>query len=100
MEIIEILTVYGNKSENILSVEFQVLNDEESRSDIIDYNVVEEFGDDIEMNLDVFEDYDTDYDELETWDNDDNEVFIDNETLITFLNEYYIIFPDRIPEEE
>ena len=52
------------------------------------------------MNLDVFEDYDTDYDELETWDNDDNEVFIDNETLITFLNEYYIIFPDRIPEEE
>jgi len=98
MEIIEILTVYGNKSENILSVEFQVLNDEESRSDIIDYNVVEEFGYDIEMNLDVFEDYDTDYDELETWDNDDNEVFIDNETLITFLNEYYIIFPDRIPE--
>jgi len=77
-----------------------VLNDEESRSDIIDYNVVEEFGYDIEMNLDVFEDYDTDYDELETWDNDDNEVFIDNETLITFLNEYYIIFPDRIPEEE
>ena len=100
MEIIEILTAYGNKSENILRIEFLVLNDEGSRSDVIDYNVVEEFGYDVEMNLDVFDDYDTDYDEIETWDNDDNEVFIDNETLITFLNEYYIVFPDRIPEEE
>ena len=50
--------------------------------------------------MDVFDNYDTDYDELEMWDDDGDEVLIDDVTLTSFLNEYYIIFPDRKPDEE
>ena len=49
--------------------------------------------------MDVFEDYDTNFDEWETWE-DKEEGSIDDETLILFLNEYYVVFPDRIPEQE
>lgn len=99
MEIREIISSYINKDSNILRVEFQMLEDEGTRTDVIEYEYVEEFGYDTESTMDVFEDYDTDYDEWETWDND-GEVFIDDETLILFLNEYYVVFPDRIPDEE
>jgi hypothetical protein len=99
MEIIEIISSYINKDSNILKVEFRLLNDEGTRSDVIEYEYIEEFGYDVEGTMDIFDDYDTDFDEWETWDNE-NEVYIDDETLILFLNEYYVVFPDRIPDEE
>ena len=38
-----------------------------------------------------------------TWNDEVDEVdesFIDEETLISFLNEYYVVFPDKKPDEE
>ena len=100
MEIVEIISSYINKSNNILRVEFQVLNNDNIKSDTIEYHYIEEFGYNLDITIDVFDDYDTDYDSMETWKDDDGEVFIDDETLITFLNEYYVVFPERKPDEE
>jgi|TARA_R110001592_G_scaffold3085_2_gene17216 hypothetical protein len=99
MEIIEIISSYLNKSSNILRVEFRIVNDESTRTDVIEYQYIEEFGYYADGTMDVFEDYDTNFDEWETWE-DKEEGFIDDETLILFLNEYYVVFPDRIPEQE
>ena len=44
MEVIEIISSYVNKSNNILKVEFQVLNNNNITSDTIEYHYVEEFG--------------------------------------------------------
>ena len=100
MEITEIISSYINKGNNLLRVEFQVLNDDSVKSDIIEYHYVKEFGYDVEIIMDVFDNYDTDYDELEMWDDDGDEVLIDDVTLTSFLNEYYVVFPDKKPDEE
>mgnify|MGYP003683871607 FL=1 len=103
MEVIEIISSYVNKSNNILKVEFKVLNNDNITSDTIEYHYVEEFGYNIDMTMDVFDDYDSDFDEMETWNDEVDEVdesFIDEETLISFLNEYYVVFPDKKPDEE
>jgi hypothetical protein len=55
------------------------------------------------MTTDIFDDYDMDFDGMETWNDELEEVdeqFIDEEILLSFLNEYYIVFPDRKPDEE
>ena len=103
MEIIEIISSYINKSNNILKVEFQELNNDNIVSDTIEYHYVEEFGYNIDMTTDIFDDYDMDFDGMETWNDELEEVdeqFIDEEILLSFLNEYYIVFPDRKPDEE
>ena len=103
MEVIEIISSYVNKSNNILKVEFQMLNNDNIISDTIEYHYVEVFGYNIDMTMDVFDDYDSDFDEMETWNDEVDEVdeaFIDEETLISFLNEYYVVFPDKKPDEE
>ena len=103
MEIIEIISSYINKSNNILKVEFQVLNNDNIVSDTIEYHYIEEFGYNIDMTTDIFDDYDMDFDGMETWNDELEEVdeqFIDEEILLSFLNEYYIVFPDRKPDEE
>ena len=43
--------------------------------------------------FDVDEDYELDF-------IDDSDFFIDDVDLISFLNEYYIVYSDRIPEEQ
>ena len=99
MEVREIISSYINKESNILRVEFQLLGDEGVRQDVIEFEYLSEFGYDDSGMMDIFDSVDMD-DEWDDWDSEDEEVFIDDDTLILFLNEYYIVFPEKIPDEE
>jgi hypothetical protein len=98
MEIKEIINHYLDLEKNILDVTFKTIEDDEdeSRTDRIDYLLVIEYGYDIVIEtLDFFNDNDDD-DEYEI--NDDVE--IDHEELISFLNEYYTVNPNSLPKKE
>ena len=100
MEIQELVFYYLHENTNTVEVQFRMSNDSDDvlRSDIIDLTVAEDFGYDIILE-DVFnqdideEDDDFDYlfDDLQT---------IDEDNLISYLNEYYIINPDKLPKPE
>jgi hypothetical protein len=99
MEIVEIVSHYIDKNQNIINVEFKLLGDDDDivREDIIEYSFFEEFGYDNKKSYDIFESFiDEDNDE---WDFDDDTDYIENEdTLISFLNEYYIVYPKKLPK--
>lgn len=98
MEIAELISFYVNYSTNTIDVKFRLTEDEESviRVDEIDLSEAEDFG----YNL-ILEDYDfyDEGDEDEDYDIDSNDE-IDEDELITFINEYYMIYPDRLPEKD
>ncbi len=99
MEIVEIISHYIDKNQNIINVEFKLLGDDEDivREDIIEYSFFEEFGYDNKKSYDIFESFIDEDDE--EWDFDDETEYIENEdTLISFLNEYYIVYPKKLPK--
>ena len=95
MEIIEIVSY--NQSERITEVVFRMVNDEEDmiRTDVIENSYFEEFGFDYLSPLTdfLFEDEGEDP-------NDDFFDYIDEEDLKTFLNEYYVVYPEKLPKPE
>lgn len=99
MEVVEIISHYIDKNQNIINVEFKLLGDDEDivREDIIEYSFFEEFGYDNKKSYDIFESFiDEDEDE---WGFEDDTEYIENEdTLISFLNEYYIVYPKKLPK--
>jgi len=99
MEIVEIISHYIDKNQNIINVEFKLLGDDEDivREDIIEYSFFEEFGYDNKKSYDIFESFIDEDDE--DWEFDDETEYIENEdTLISFLNEYYIVYPKKLPK--
>lgn len=99
MEVVEIVSHFINRDSNMLRVEFRCLGDDVDtvRTDVIEYTYVEEFGYDDSIDYNEFID---DYEEDE-WDYDDDvdEEFMDEDTLLQFLNEYYVVYP-KLPDEE
>jgi hypothetical protein len=98
MEIKEIINHYLDLEKNILDVTFKTIEDDEdeSRTDRIDYLLVIDYGYDIVIEtLDFFNDTDDD-DEYEI----NEDVEIDDEELISFLNEYYTVNPNSLPKKE
>ena len=99
MEVVEVVSHYIDKTQNILNVEFRLLGDSEDevREDIVEYLYFEEFGFDNTKDFDIFESI---IDEEDEWDNDDYD-YIDNEDdLLSFLNEYYVVYPDKLPKTQ
>jgi hypothetical protein len=99
MEVIEIDSHFINKDSNMLSVDFRTNADlpNQIRTDVIEYEYVTDFGYGEPIGdtfLDEFED------EEDEWDFEDDDVYMDEETLLSFLNEYYVVFPERLPEAE
>jgi hypothetical protein len=99
MEIKEIISYYLNGDTNIIEVSFRTIDDEEDvlRNDTIDYTIVEEYGFDlVTESFDFFgddEDYEGGIFEEET-------IELDEDELIVFLNEYYLINPSQLPKSE
>ena len=98
MEIKEILSYFLNSDSNILEVSFRTIEDEDDvlRNDNINYSIVSEYGFELETEtFDVFgEEFDEDL-------GDDNEkIELDEDELISFLNEYYTINENSIPKAE
>lgn len=98
MEIKEIASYYFNGEKNLLEVSFRTIEDEEDvvRIDTIDYSVVESYGFDlITESFDFFDD-----DLVEDSYEDEGKIELDEDELISFLNEYYIVNADSIPQPE
>jgi hypothetical protein len=99
MEIKELESFYVNETSQTLDVTFRILSDsdDEIRTDQITLEEMKTFGYNIPENVDDFYD-----------DEDDDDIYLfgdmgedfDEQEVISFLNEYYLIYPDNLPEAE
>jgi len=100
MEIVDLISYYIYEDTKRMEVSFRlnIDSEDEMRSDIINLDESKDYGYRIiEENLDFFDLSDYEEDEF-----DDIEDFqsVDEDTLIQFLNEYYIVNPDKLPKTE
>ena len=97
MEIKEIVSYYFNNETNLVDVSFRTIEDEEDvvRIDTIDYSVIESYGFDL-----ITESFDFFDDDLEDDSYEEVKIELDEDILTSFLNEYYIVNPDSIPDVE
>jgi hypothetical protein len=98
MEIRELVSYYLYEDTKRIEVEFRLTLDSEDevRNDIINLEEAEDFGYNIlEDNKDFFQ-----YDDEDEDDEFDDFIDIDEDSLISFLNEYYVINPDKLPKTE
>lgn len=101
MEIQEIISYYVYEDSNTIEVSFRLSidSDDEIRTDIINLSEAVDFGFDIiQENYDFLNEY-VDDDEFEN-NFDDDFVNVDEDILMNFMNEYYIINPNRLPKSE
>jgi hypothetical protein len=100
MEIVEIITFHLNNLEEVLEVSFRTNSDSEDviRDAKIPFIDISDFGYNFhnENNFELLEEEDDDYfDEFE-----DDDLFVDQNEVISFLNEYYVLFIDKLPKAE
>jgi hypothetical protein len=101
MEIVEIISYSVNLKKNILEVSFRTMDDSDDviREDKMDYSLAEEYGYELEEeDFDLFFDIDEEEDFEE--DLDINEVLLDEDQLMSFLNEYYTVNPKSLPKPD
>lgn len=97
MEIKEIVSYSVLPSANILEVAFRTIDDsdEEIRNVEIEYSEVSEYGFELETeSLDLF--FDDDEEDIKNTSEDSVE--LDEEELVNFLNEYFLVNPSKLPE--
>jgi len=97
MEIKEVISYFVNSDSNILEVSFRTIDDNEDvlRTDNIDYTLVEEYGFELEtISFNFFDD------ELSEDSEEETKIELDEDELISFLNEYYTVNPRSIPKSE
>jgi hypothetical protein len=100
MEIGELISFYVNDLSETLDVSFRLVGDEEDqiRLDEIDLSELDTFGFNLKdkIDIDLFEDEDDFEDDLFDFEDEG----IDDSEIISFLNQYYLIFPENLPETE
>lgn len=100
LRISELVSYYINDITNTLDISFRIFGDEEEhiRIDEISLSEVETFGYNLKdkIDLDLFYDYDDDSDDLFEGDKEE----MDHTEIKTFLDQYYLIYPDYLPESE
>lgn len=100
MEIGELISFYVNDLSETLDVSFRLVGDEEDqiRLDEIELSELDTFGFNLKdkIDIDLFDDED-DF-EGDIFDFEDEDV--DDSEIISFLNQYYLIFPENLPETE
>lgn len=100
MEIVEIIGFHLNYLEEVLEVSFRTNSDNEDmmRESEIPFMDISDFGYNFhEESSDSFlnEEDDNFYEDFE----DDN-LFVDENEILSFLNEYYVLFSDKLPKAE
>jgi hypothetical protein len=83
-----------------LEVSFRTIDDEDDvlRTDNIDYSVTEEYG--FVLESDTFGFYDSEFEDEEDLFEEESKIELDEDELISFLNEYYEINPKSLPKPE
>lgn len=99
MEVIEIISNYIDKTQNLIMVEFKTTEDDDDmvREDIIEYSFYEEFG---YNNKEVFGLFTEDEDEDDEWDDGEYDFITDDSNLMSFLNEYYVVYSNKLPKAQ
>lgn len=99
MEIKELESFYINETSQTLDVTFRILsdNDDEIRTDQIELSETKTFG--YDFSKDETDDF-WEEDEEDYFDTYGEEFDMDEEEIISFLNEYYLIYPKRLPEPQ
>ena len=100
MEIKDLESFYINETSQTLDVTFRILsdNDDEIRADQIDLSETKTFGYNFSKDdTDDLWDEDEDEDYFDTY---GEEFDMDEEEIISFLNEYYLIYPNRLPNTQ
>lgn len=97
MEIQELIFFYLHESTRTVEVQFRLSIDseEEFRTDIIDLNETSDFG--YELLVEDYDLYEDDEEDESYWLDSPS---IDEDNLISFLNEYYVVFPEKLPKPE
>lgn len=100
MEVSEIVSYYIHENSRRIEVSFRMMNDgeDEVRNDLISIDEAEEFG--YDLIQEAFDLYDDDDEEEEEFDDFEDFDTIDEEMLISYLNEYYIVNPKKLPKPE
>lgn len=99
MEITEIVSYFINEDSDTLEVTFRTTDDSdnEARVDTISLKEAKEFGYNlITDSFDFFTDEDYDNDEFD----EEDLLDVDEDELTNFLNEYYLVHPNRLPSSE
>jgi hypothetical protein len=110
MEIKELVSYYINETLKTLEITFKLTTDgdDEIRTDQIQLDEVESFGydfDDFTENT-LIEMYDEDDDDTDDIfgnffdDYSNNESESEEDEIKSFLNEYYLVYPDKLPKSE
>lgn len=98
MEIKEIVSYFLNQETNILEVSFRTIDDSDDvvRTGNINFSIADEYGFIVELETQTINE---DIDEDELW---ERNYFteLDEVELLSFLNEYYEVNPNEIPETE
>ena len=99
MEIREIISFYVNTANEVLEVDFRLIDDDDShvRTDKIELSELQDFG--LQINhehLDMMDDIMEDYDDLD--DEEEPIEELDRDELLSFLTEYYTVNPDKLPD--
>lgn len=97
MEIQELIFFYLHENTTTIEVQFRlnVDSEDEVRTDFINLNEASDFGYEL-----IMEDYDLQEDEEEEefyWLDSPS---VDEDNLLSFLNEYYVVNPDKLPKPE
>ena len=101
MEIKELVSYYLNESSKTLDVTFRTTLDgeDEIREDKINFDEITNFG--YDFVSDTTDNYrallDEDY---EDDDYEEDKIFVDDQEVTSFLNEYYLIYPTKLPDSE
>lgn len=97
MEIKEIISYFLNVESNILEVSFRTIEDSDEvlRTDNIDFSVTEDYG--FKLVTENFDFFDDDFEDDEVV---VEKVELDEEELIIFLNEYYTVNPQSLPNAD
>lgn len=97
MEIKEIVTYFLNTDSNILEVSFRSIEDTDDvlRTDSINYSVVEDYG--FILETESFDFFDDEFEDVEE---EKKSVELDEDELVSFLNEYYTVNNHMIPNAD
>ena len=96
---IEIVSFYVNDTSEILEVSFRFESDQEDeiREDFIDLSEVSKFGYKFENKKNLMEDL---FEENEEDFFEEEELEVSSNEIGSFLSEYYLIYPDKLPTPE
>jgi hypothetical protein len=100
MEIVEVITFHLNNLEEVLEVTFRTNSDSEEmcRETKIPFTDISDFGYKFHNDSpdELFEEDEDEYYE----DFEDDDLFVDENEILSFLNEYFVLFIDKLPKAE